>query len=246
VNGDTHSERLQEELRALEAQKDLVMTTLSHDLQTQLAATLASAITLAKSGDELEPERRDRMLHGIIASMRRMRALVSDLLDHERLDRGLAEPEREATNVGALAQRIAEETGYVLERPLVVEAPDLTVDVDPIQTARILENLLMNAGRHTPPGTKVWLRLEAAGDGVAIAVEDDGPGVPPEMQAALADPESHGALAFDRPAATGVGLSLVARFAEAHGGRAWVEERPGGGASFRVLLPGRSAATPPA
>ena len=101
----------------------------------------------------------------------------------------------------------------------------------------MVENLLVNAFKHTPPGTAVHLRVEAAGDDVLLAVDDRGPGVPAEQRETVFEIFSRG----DGTTApgTGVGLSLVARFAELHGGRAWVEDNPGGGASFRVSLPAR-------
>ena len=107
--------------------------------------------------------------------------------------------------------------------------------VDPPKVERMVENLLVNAFKHTPPGTAVHLRVEAAGDDVLLAVDDRGPGVPAEQREAVFEIFSRG----DGTTApgTGVGLSLVARFAELHGGRAWVEDNPGGGASFRVSLP---------
>jgi signal transduction histidine kinase len=109
--------------------------------------------------------------------------------------------------------------------------------VDPAKIERIVENLLANADRHTPPDTPVWVKLARQDQGVLIAVEDAGSGVPPELRAALFEPFRQGPEAPTRAPGVGIGLTLVARFAELHGGRAWVEERPGGGSSFRVLLP---------
>jgi signal transduction histidine kinase len=75
------------------------------------------------------------------------------------------------------------------------------------------------------------------GDGILIAVEDDGPGVPEELREAIFEPFRQGPTTSPHSPGTGIGLSLVGRFAALHGGRAWVEEREGGGASFRVFLP---------
>ena len=72
-----------------------------------------------------------------------------------------------------------------------------------------------------------------------IAVEDDGPGIPADLRDKIFDAFYRGPDSVHTPG-SGIGLSLVARFAEMHGGRAWVQEREGGGSSFRVLLPDRT------
>jgi two-component system sensor histidine kinase MtrB len=109
--------------------------------------------------------------------------------------------------------------------------------VDPAKVERVVENLLTNAGRHTTPDTPVWVRVVRRDEGVLLTVEDAGGGVPRELRAALFEPFRQGPAAAAHAPGVGIGLSLVARFAELHGGRAWVQDRPGGGASFQVLLP---------
>lgn len=95
---------------------------------------------------------------------------------------------------------------------------------------------MANAVTHTPDGTEIWVRVLAEDEGILIAVEDAGPGVPLDERASVFLPFIRGA-SSERAPGSGIGLSLVAGFAELHGGRAWVEERPGGGASFQVFLP---------
>jgi signal transduction histidine kinase len=108
--------------------------------------------------------------------------------------------------------------------------------VDPAKVERVVENLLTNAGRHTTPDTPVWVKVARRGEGVLLTVEDAGAEVPQELRAALLEPFRQGPEAATHAPGVGIGLSLV-RFAERHGGRAWVQDRPGGGASFQVLLP---------
>jgi two-component system, OmpR family, sensor histidine kinase MtrB len=111
--------------------------------------------------------------------------------------------------------------------------------VDGAKVERILENLLHNALRYTPSDTPIWIRLGRSDGGAVITVEDEGPGVPDELKVAMFESFRQGPNRSAHSPGTGIGLSLVARFAELHGGRAWVEDRPGGGARFRVLLPGQ-------
>jgi signal transduction histidine kinase len=127
------------------------------------------------------------------------------------------------------------------DRPVLVEARRVRAEVDPAKVERIVENLIANAARHTAPETAIWVRVWSEPDGVVIAVEDAGPGVPEDLQRAIFEPFRQGPTASPHSPGTGIGLSLVAMFAELHGGRAWVQDREGGGASFRVFLPKRAS-----
>jgi signal transduction histidine kinase len=178
------------------------------------------------------------MVDRIAFNARKLQGLLTDLLDLDRISRGILEPARRPTDVGALVRRVADEA-ELGDRPLVVEAPPLVAEVDAPKVERIVENLLANAAKYTPEGTPVWVRVAAEGEGVLLTVEDGGPGVPEESRETIFRPFEQGEDAPRHAPGTGIGLSLVARFAELHGGRAWVEERAGGGASFRVHLPGR-------
>jgi signal transduction histidine kinase len=102
-----------------------------------------------------------------------------------------------------------------------------------------VENLLTNAVRHTTADRKIWLTVTPHEGGVRISVEDDGPGVPLDIRRAIFEPFHQGPTQSSHAPGTGIGLSLVARFAELHGGTAWVDEREGGGAAFHVVIPGR-------
>lgn len=156
--------------------------------------------------------------------------MVVGILDAQRLQ--ASEPHRKLTDINALlASTLA---GMHTEgRPIVQRGRPLTALVDPIEVARIVENLVSNAIRHTPAGTAIWIEARTSGAGVEIVVEDEGPGVPDELKVKVFEPFSKVSLDPDH---SGLGLSLVAQFAKRHGGEAWVEDRPGGGASFRVRL----------
>ena len=130
-----------------------------------------------------------------------------------------------------------EETDLAGHQVFVDVAP-LVVRVDSSKVERVIENLLVNAFKHTPPDSRVWLRIVPWEEGVLITVEDEGPGVTDDLKAAVFEPFLQGNGEGAHVPGTGIGLSLVARFAELHGGRAWVEDRSGGGASFNVYIPG--------
>jgi PAS domain S-box-containing protein len=229
--------RAVERLREADDMKNTFLTAVSHDLRTPLAAILGSAITL-DNADELgiSPDDRRQLTRSLARKAKRLTAMVTDLLDIDRLTRGLVQPRREHMDLGALLGRTVAESDVLEERTVHVQAEPLDAWVDESMVVRIVENLLVNATKHTPPTATIWVGARRAENGVVLLVEDDGPGVPAEERERLFEPFERGERSAPSPG-LGVGLSLVARFAEAHGGRAWVEDRPGGGASFRVLFP---------
>lgn len=127
-----------------------------------------------------------------------------------------------------------------------VSGDDVTLTVDRTHVERILHNLLRNARKHASSTTRIRILVERHEQGAVLVVEDDGPGVPSAIRDSLFEPFVHGPDAAASPSpGAGIGLALVSKFAELHGGRAWVEEAASGGARFVVLL-GADAAGPSA
>ena len=143
---------------------------------------------------------------------------------------------RQLTDVGLLVQRVVDHAD-IRDRTVVVSADPVQVNIDPSKLERILENLLSNEARHTPPGTHITVRAGLIDEGILLEVEDDGPGIPPEARDRIFQPFAKGRQRSPDAPGAGVGLALVAGFAELHGGRAWVEESESGGARFKVLIP---------
>ena len=226
-----------ERLREADDMKNTFLTAVSHDLRTPLSAILGGAITL-ESADELQISEEDRrqLIRSLARKARRLTAMVNDLLDIDRLTRGLVHPRQELVDLGALLGRTVAESDVLDERRVQVRTEPIEAWVDESMVVRIVENLLVNAVKHTPPDASIWVGATRTVEGVILHVEDDGPGVPPDEAQRLFEPFERGSGSSPSPG-LGVGLSLVARFSESHGGRAWVEDREGGGASFRVLFP---------
>jgi PAS domain S-box-containing protein len=224
------------QLRELDEMKNTFLQAVSHELRTPLTAILGAALTLERHDVELAPDVARDLVSRLASNARKLNRLLSDLLDIDRLARGIIEPKREPIDVGALTRALVEESDIARDREVQIDAGQVMAEVDGPKVERIVENLLANTLRHTPAGTPVWVRVAAHPEGVLIVVDDAGPGIPAELRETVFEPFRQIPGLHPYAPGVGIGLSLVARFAELHGGRAWVEERPGGGASFRVLL----------
>ena len=230
-----------ERLRALDEMKNTFLAAVSHELRSPLTSILGLSLTLERT-PSLAGEDRDDLLHRLATNARKLDRLLKDLLDIDRLNRGLVEPQLRATDVGALARRTIEGLEQLAGRDVATHTEAVVIPVDPPKVERIVENLVLNAARHIPTDRRIWVRVEPSADGALICVEDDGPGIPEALRAEIFEPFRQGPTASPHSPGTGIGLSLVGRFAEMHGGRAWVTDREGGGASFRVFLPGPAVA----
>jgi signal transduction histidine kinase/GAF domain-containing protein len=225
-------------LRMLDEMKNTFLEAVSHDLRTPLTSILGSALTLERTKLDLPAGDALDMVGRIAANARKLERLLSDLLDLDRLQRGIVSPNRRATDLEDFVLRVVSEMD-TKGRRIELDIQAGSVQIDQAKTERIVENLLSNSLRHTPKDAKIWVRALLQDDGVLFIVEDDGPGVPAELQEAIFEPfrQAPGSSSVHAPG-VGIGLSLVRRFAELHGGNAWAEEREGGGASFHVFLPG--------
>jgi signal transduction histidine kinase len=227
-------------LRAADDMKDTFLRAVSHDLRTPLTAMLGVAVTLERTRLNLPREQALDLIGMLVEKTRKLERLLKDLLDLNRLEEGVLEPNRSLTDVRELVHRVVTEVDQLAGWPIDIEAEPIQAFIDGPKVERIVENLLLNTTRHTPPGTRVWVKALARGPDLELIVEDAGPGVPAELAGTIFEAFRRGAGAAPTMAharGVGIGLSLVARFAALHGGHAWVDERWGGGAAFHVLLP---------
>ena len=223
-------------LRLLDEVKDTLLQSVSHDLRNPIWSIYMMTDLLAGDADgtaSISAEMRSSFIARIVSSAQQMERLVSDILDSDPMrsvDRQLDD-----CAVGDLVRRVLADVDLARDHPLQLEIADVQAAVDPAHLERIVENLLKNARQHLAAGVPVWVKVSKRHDGVILSVEDGGPGVAPDLVGSLFEPFSRRPAAA--PTGLGLGLSLVSRFAKLYGGRAWMEDRQGGGASFRVFLP---------
>jgi two-component system sensor histidine kinase KdpD len=235
-------------LRDSDALKSTLLSAVSHDLRTPLAGIKALATALLPNESPqsgwmaLEPEVVREALQGINEETDRMTRLVNDLLDLSRIEAGVLRPSREPVLVPDLIddtlQRLTTTlTGHPVRRQVPEELPVARLDY--VQMQQVLANLLENAARYSPAGTPITVGTAVSGSTLELWVADHGPGVPEGQRERVFDRfyrlEHH----ETEPHGTGMGLAISRGLVHGHGGRLWVEETPGGGATFRVELPGR-------
>jgi signal transduction histidine kinase len=241
-------ERMRQRLAQLDRARREFIANASHELRTPLFS-LGGFLELLDD-EELDQETRDEFLATMRDQVERLSKLATELLDLSRLDAGHIDLEREPVSLAATARLVANEFGAVSRQSrheLVVEADEDTVAVgDEQRIVQVLRNLVENAFVHTPPGTRVTLRAERARGGVALSVEDDGPGVPPEQLDHVFERFYRGD--GTRASGSGLGLAIAHELAVAMNGTLGGDSRPGRTIFCLTLpaaeLPARSGAAP--
>ncbi|MFO0613297.1 MAG: DUF4118 domain-containing protein [Polyangiaceae bacterium] len=242
VAADAEAARVQartEELRSA------LLSTVSHDLRTPLA-TITGAATRLRDAPEgtLDAAERGPLVESICTEAERLERLLVDLLAMTRLESGGLDVRREwipiEEIVGAALSRLE---SALADRPIVVRVPDEAslVAVDPVLFSQVLVNLLENALKYTPPKSPIEVRASVRADAFEIEVADRGPGIPGGAEARIFEKFVRG----DHPGVGGVGLGLaICRgMIVAHGGTITAQNRPGGGAVFRIHVPQEIAPT---
>jgi two-component system sensor histidine kinase KdpD len=219
-----------------EAMRSDLLSSVSHDLRTPLAAITGAASTLREGN--VDREQQQELADAICVEAERLERLVANLLDMTRLQSGQLQLHREPLPleepIGGALTRV---DNRLAGRPVTVDLPPALpmVAADPVLLEQLFVNLLDNAVKHTPPGTPIEIRARSgAGDMVVVEVADRGPGLAPGDEARIFDAFARGS----RPTGTGsgLGLAICRAIAEVHGGRMVAANRPGTGACFRLWL----------
>jgi two-component system, OmpR family, sensor kinase len=215
----------------LDRQREFVADA-SHELRTPLTSVLANLELLA---EELEGEQADTA-QAALRSTRRMRRLVGDLLLLARADAKRDQPRR-STDLGDVLMEAAGELGpFADDHELTIEADPAVVSGARDDLHRMALNLLENALRHTPPGTHVVARTRVEDGHATMVVEDDGPGIPPELRQRIFERFVRGG--GDGGRGSGLGLAIVRAVAASHGGTVTLQQpRTATGTRFVIELP---------
>lgn len=218
--------------------RNSLLSALSHDLRTPLTALAGLAESLSLAGPSL-PKAQAEIAQAIREEALRTSALVNNLLDMARLETGGVTLRREWQPLEEVVGVALQARGGMLARHAVsVDLPANLplLEFDAVLMERVFCNLLENAAKYTPEGSRIEIAARQLGDRVEISVADNGPGLPPGKEEALFEKFTRG---HEESAVAGVGLGLaiVRAIIEVHKGSVRAESRPEGGARFVVSLP---------
>lgn len=242
----TSRQQLIEELQRVRQAKEQLHALIVHDLKSPLTAVMMNASFILEdvkaAGLDVEPVR------DVIHASERLHRMVMDILDVSRSESGRLLPRLAPVQITALIDRAEVGVGAALRarklgltREGALSPSDLSVSLDASLIDRVLQNLLDNACKYAPAGTAVVLRLANDERVLRLDVLDEGPGVPDALKDKVFElyAQAESDVLNRARSSRGLGLAFCKLAVEAHGGRIWVEDRPGGGSAFCVELPRR-------
>jgi len=221
--------------------KATFISVISHELKTPVALIKGYADTLMRRDARWDPDVMQESLSVILEEADRLNQLINNLLDASRLQAGALPFDMEEVALDALAERVAERFRTQTDiHQIVVDLPaDFpVVEGDPGRLEQVLSNLVSNAIKYAPEGGRIEIGGRVEPDNVIVTVADQGVGIPVEEQPLIFQRFYRGTQEEHQgtPGA-GLGLYLSKAIVEAHGGRIWVESRPGEGSTFSFSLP---------
>jgi PAS domain S-box-containing protein len=239
-----------EQLRQADRKKDEFLAMLAHELRNPLAS-MSNAIQLLRLPN-IPAEFAESSKDVIDRQVKHLARLIDDLLDVSRITRGKIELRKERFDASQVINSAVDAV-----RPLIEEKKhELSVsfkpgtlwcELDPTRLEQILINLLTNAARYTQAGGRIWLTARHEGDSVTFRVKDNGIGISPEKLPEMFELFTQGDRSMARSeGGLGVGLTIVKRIAELHGGNVSARsEGPGKGSEFTVSFPALPSPVPP-
>jgi PAS domain S-box-containing protein len=240
------------ERRRLERMKDEFISTVSHELRTPLTSLRASLGLISSGTLDKRPEKQRQMLDMAIGNSDRLIRLVNDILDFEKVEKGKLAFDRQPVEAIDLLRRAADVAYSAANQRHIsvrVEAPSAQVLADEERILQVLNELVVNAIKFSPPDTSIRLSAQPVSSGaestpderrdeVCFTVEDQGRGIAPEKLDRIFERFQQGDASDSRAlGGTGLGLALCRSIVEQHGGRIWAESTPGNGSRFHFTLP---------
>lgn len=224
-------------LTELDAMKNAFLRAVSHELRTPLTTVVGSSMTLQARGADLPDELQEQLIDSVVRNAQRLKGLLADLLDIDRLTSGVVELTTTPTDLSALVDRVLE-TMDADHRDISAQTEEVTVAIHTPSIERVVENLVSNAIKHTPHDTPIRIEVTAGDHGAVLTVADEGPGIQPDVLDTMFQPFTQGPDSRDHPSpGTGIGLTLVEGLVTLHEGTIRYEPNQPCGSRFVVRLP---------
>jgi PAS domain S-box-containing protein len=224
------------ELKKVEQLKDEFIGLVSHELRTPL--TVVNGAIRTAMDDRIPQEERRQLLEDAVWGSESLTAILNNLLELSRYQADRLKLNKKAVSIREIAGKaVLAAASQHPRHPVSLAIPDKfpRVIVDPVRLESTLYNLIDNACKFSPEGSEVEVFARQEKKAVVIGISDHGPGIPPEEQEGLFEPFSR--LGGAQTKGTGLGLVVCKRLVEAHGGRIWVESKPGEGTTFLFTIP---------
>ena len=233
-------ERKRAELSRRSAElKSALIASLAHDLRTPLTAIRVAADNLRASW--LTEAQAEEQTDIVLSEVERLTRLFQNILETTTIDAGAIAPNPQWVHPLEIIEAAQGQVEYTL-RAHNVDVPegsdDRIVHVDPGLTSAALAHLLENAAQYSPPGSTITVAHEVTADGLRMTVQDQGAGIAPSDLPHLFDRYYRGREGRQHRSGSGMGLSIARGLLAEARGRAWAENRPGGGAQFSIFVPG--------
>jgi two-component system sensor histidine kinase KdpD len=236
LSAEAHNAQMKIEAEQL---RNSLLSAISHDLRTPLAAIVGASSSLMQDQDKLGGQARRELSQAIYDEAVRMAGLANNLLDMARLEAGAVVLNRQWQPLEeVIGAALAGQGTRLAAHPVSVNLPrDLPlVEIDSLLIERVFANLLENAVKYTPPGTPIGISAATAADELVVTLSDRGPGIPAGEEQRIFE-KFHRVGSEGNQGGAGLGLTICRAIVQAHGGRIWADNLPSGGAAFHFALP---------
>jgi len=226
-------------LQATDRLQTALLNSISHDLRTPLVSVTGALSSLAESGPAMDSEIRQSLIDTALEEAERMNRLIGNLLNMTRLEAGAMQVVKQPGDVqDAIGTALENLTGRLEDHQVLVQVPDNLplIPMDFVLIVQVLANLIDNSLKYSPPNTPIDIRAWQAEREIYIQVSDQGVGIPDGDLARIFD-KFYRVQRPENISGTGLGLSISKGIIEAHQGRIWAENRPGGGTIISFTLP---------
>lgn len=207
----------------------------SHELRTPISVIKGACAYSLKYDETMEEQRENIVM--IQRQAEKMAAMVSDLLHMTRLDQGTERMHLEKVDFGEILREVCGEQPDTGQQLHLEAEEQVTAQVDRMLISRLLQNLITNAAKYGRPEGNIWVSLKTAGEEILLSVKDDGIGISPEHQEKVWQRFYQADASRSEDSGVGLGLSMVKKIAELHGGYMTLESAPGEGSTFTLHLP---------